>query len=715
MTISDMTFRKPTVLVVDDDEDIRDIARSTLELSGFLVEEAGDGLDALSYLKDRTPDLVVLDFMLPGMDGITVCSELRKMSGRERIPVLMITGLNDIESIERSFEAGGTDFMTKPINWTILGHRLMYMLRASETFDNLVRSEIKNRALINAIPDAMFQIDRQGKFMDFKAALDIDLLVKPEEVIGRHLSEVLREELAGKVREAMDMALETLEHQTFEYRIAVGSADRYFEARVVICGQNEVLTLMRDITDRKNAENDIRYMAYHDSLTRLPNMILFRDHLAHSLAAAAYSGKLLAVLFLDLDRFKLINDTLGHRIGDLLLQAIAERIISGMRRSDVVAHIGSDNIGDLVARMGGDEFTLLLTDIKKPEDVAKVSYRILEELSKPFLISSQELFITASIGIAIYPLDGEDMDNLIRNADTAMYHAKIRGRNNFQFFDESMNIHIKERLSIENRIKTALSDNEFVLYYQPKYEIGSGRIIGAEALLRWHPADILNIPVEQVISIAGEIGVIVPLGEWIFRSACGQAVSWEKVGLPSCISVNLSVHEFRKSEFVADVKKILGEMGLDPCCINFEITESIIMHDVEATYAILKQLKDIGIKISVDDFGTGYSSISHLRRFPLDALKIAQPLIKDLAINTDTAEIVKAIISLSHSLKLKVVAEGVETEEQLSMLSEQGCDEFQGFLYSPAIPAADVMRLMIEQNILLKKQSGTSKGKRNHG
>jgi diguanylate cyclase (GGDEF)-like protein/PAS domain S-box-containing protein len=715
MTISDVTFKKPTVLVVDDDEDIRDIARSTLELSGFSVEEAEDGIDALSFLTERKPDLVVLDFMLPGRDGISVCSELRKMSGGERIPVLMITGLNDIESIQRSFDAGGTDFMTKPINWTILGHRLMYMLRASETFDNLVRSETKNRALINAIPDAMFQIDRQGLFLDFKAALDIDLLVKPEEVIGKRVSEVLREELADKVRDAMDMALETRENQTFEYRIAVGGADRYFEARIVVCGENEVLTLMRDITERKHAENDIRYMAYHDSLTRLPNMNLFRDHLAHSLAAAAYSGKLCAVLFLDLDRFKLINDTLGHKIGDLLLQATADRIISGMRRSDIVAHIGNDYIGDLVARMGGDEFTLLLTDIKKPENVAKVSYRILEELSKPFLISSQELFITASIGIAIYPLDGEDIDILIRNADTAMYHAKIRGRNNFQFFDESMNIHIKERLSIENRIKKALNDKEFVLHYQPRYEMGSSRIVGAEALLRWYPSDILNIPVEQVISIAGEIGAIVPMGEWIFRSACAQAMSWKNAGLPSCISVNLSVHEFKKSELVATVKKIMGEIGLDPCCINLEITESVIMHDVDATNAILKQLKDIGIKISVDDFGTGYSSLSHLRRFPLDALKIAQGLIKDMIINSDTAIVVKAIISLAHSLKLKVVAEGVETEEQFRILSEQGCDEFQGFLYSPAIPAADVTRLMIEQNILSRKLSGTSEGTRNSG
>jgi EAL domain-containing protein (putative c-di-GMP-specific phosphodiesterase class I) len=261
-----------------------------------------------------------------------------------------------------------------------------------------------------------------------------------------------------------------------------------------------------------------------------------------------------------------------------------------------------------------------------------------------------------------------------------------------------MNIHIKERLTIETRIKKALNDNEFILHYQPRYEMGSCRIVGAEALLRWHPNDILTIPVEQVISIAEEIGIIVPLGEWVFCSAYNQAMSWEMAGLHTCVSVNLSVHEFKKSELVSTIKRITGEMGLDPCCLNLEITERVIMHDVEATSTILKKLKDIGINVSIDDFGTGYSSLSHLRRLPIHALKIAQVLIKDMTINSDTAEIVKAIIALANSLNVKVVAEGVETEEQFRILSKQGCDEFQGFLYSPAIPAADMTRLLIEQH-----------------
>lgn len=705
MTAGDDTSKQPTILVVDDDEAIRLISRITLEQSGFRVEEAEDGLQALSFLKEQKPDLVLLDVILPGMDGISVCSELREMPGGERVPVLMITSLDDLESIKRSYDAGATDFMTKPINWTILGHRLMYMLRASGTFNELVKSETKNRALLNTIPDAIFQINREGIFLDFKASPDLDLHVKPEEVIGKKVSDLLPEELAGRITESMGKALNTGEHQIFEYMSAREGVEHYFEGRIVVCGENEVLTLLRNITEQKLAENQIRYMAYHDSLTRLPNINLFREHLSRSLAAAAHSGKIVAVLFVDLDRFKDINDTLGHKIGDLLLQAVADRIIKGMRRSDIVAHVGKDALGDLLARMGGDEFTILLPDVGKPEDAAKVSYRILEELSKPFLISSNELLITASIGIALYPLDGEDIDVLIRNADMAMYHAKVQGRNNFQFFDESMNIHNKERLIIENRIKLALKDGEFIVHYQPRYEMSTGRIVGVEALLRWQPEDIFTLPVEQIISIAEEIGVIVPLEERVLRIACAQARNWKNLGLPSFVSVNLSVYDLKKSDLIPSLNRLLGDTVILPCCLDLEITESVIMQDVEATMTILKKLKDIGVTISVDDFGTGYSSLSYLRRFPIDSLKIAESLIRDMMVNSDNVAVVNAIIALAHTLKLRVIAEGVETEEQFHILKDLGCDEFQGFLYSRAIPAADMTRLLMDQINISAKRS----------
>ena len=664
MTGTHTTSKLPTVLVVDDDETLRMLARLTLQESGFAVEIASTGLEALTFLRERNPDIILLDVKMPGMDGIRVCSELRKLPGRELVPVLMITALDDLDAINRAYQAGATDFVTKPVNWMILGHRLIYMLRASETFSNLVKSETKNRALINAIPDAIFQIDREGILIDFKAALDIGLLVRPEQAIGRQMRDVLPKDLATDLTVSIKKALDTRGHEIFEYRTSMGESDRYFEVRIAVCGEGEVLTLMRDITERKHAEEHMRYM----------------------------------VLFVDLDRFKLINDTLGHNIGDLLLEAVANRIIKGMRRSDMVAHIRSNNLTDMVARIGGDEFTILLPNIKKPDDVARVSSRILEELSRPFLIESHELLITASIGIAFYPLDGEDIEILIRNADTAMYHAKLRGRNNFQFFAESMNDHIKERLAVKTRLRTALNDGEFVLHYQPRYNMSSGRISGVEALLRWYPEDILKIPVEQVISMAGEMGIIDQLGEWVLLTACRQAAHWNKAGLPSCISVNLSVYEFRNSELAENIMRITGECGLDPCRITIEITESVLMQDLDATAAILNSLKDIGVKVSVDDFGTGFSSLSHLKRFPIDSFKIAQVLIRDMTANCDNSEIINAIITLAHSLKLKVVAEGVETEAQLRSLREQGCDEFQGFFYSKAIPASDITKLLVEQN-----------------
>jgi diguanylate cyclase (GGDEF)-like protein/PAS domain S-box-containing protein len=709
MMANSTSTKRPVVFVVDDDKAIRVISRMALEEYGFSVESAGDGLEALSFLKKRKPDLIILDVMLSGMNGFSVCSELRKMPGGELIPVLMITGMDDLESIQQAYEAGATDFMTKPVNWMIVSRRLRYMLRASETFNHLIRSEIKNRALLNAVPDAMFQIDSTGVFLDFKAGFDPGLLVKPENVVGKNVKDVLPKELALIIIETMQKAFTTGETQLFEYHVAETQSDRYFEIRLAGCGEGECLVLMRDITKRKQAEEHIRYMAYHDPLTRLPNMILFRDHLTRSLASASHTGKLAAVLFVDLDRFKLINDTLGHNVGDLLLQAVADRIINGMRRSDMVAHFGNDYLDNMVARMGGDEFTILLPDINKPEDAAKVSYRILEELSKPFLITSQELLITASIGIAIYPADGGDIEVLIRNADTAMYHAKIRGRNNFQFFDESMNLHFAERLAAENSIKKALKDREFELHYLPRYEMNSGRILGVEALLRWNPHDIITLPVERVISIAGEIGVIAPLGEWVLQAACRQMLEWHKAGLNTCVSANLSVYEFRKSELIADVRKLLGETGIDPSCLGLEITESIIMQDVESTTAILKDLKDLGVKISIDDFGTGYSSLSFLRRFPIDSLKIAQDLIKNMTVNQDDADVVSAIIALAHSLKLRVVAEGVENEEQLRILRELGCEEFQGYIYGRAMPAEDMTRLFMSQrDLIIKGKQGKS-------
>ena len=689
--------REPSVLIVDDEESIRKVARLTLELAEFSVFEAEDGLKAVELLRELKPDLILLDVMLPGLDGIGVCRELRKMPGREGIPVLMITGLDDIESIIKAYAAGATDFITKPLNWVILGHRLLYMLRASETFSELMMSETKNRALLNALPDGMFQIDRSGILLDFKAAPDLDLIAQTGEILGKQLQDVLPEELAGRIREALEDAFNTRETQIFEYVVTRLGADHYFELRVVVCGEDAVLALIRDITERKHAEHDIRYMAYHDSLTQLPNIQSFKDHLGLALSSAEHSGKYFAVFFIDLDRFKQINDTYGHKVGDLLLKASADRIINGMRRSDIVAHVNNENVHDMVARMGGDEFTILLPNIRKPEDIAKVSQRILEELSKPFLISSHELNITGSLGIAMYPNDGADIDSLLQNADTAMYHAKVKGRNNFQFFDESMNLHIKERLSVENRIRKALEDKEFRLKYLPRYEMKSGRIVGVEALLRWNPNDIFNVPVEQVIAIAGDMGVIASLGHWILQTACSQAAEWQKDDLCPYISVNISIHEFRNNDLAAKIRKLTNDTGLKPCCLELEITESIIMQDVGTTTSILKSLKELGVRISIDDFGTGYSSLSLLRRLPIDFLKIAQVLTRNLATDSDSAAVVKAIIAIAHSLDIKAVGEGVETEEQYRFLSDHGCDEFQGFRYSQAITADEMTTLLMKQ------------------
>ncbi|HMK61758.1 MAG TPA: EAL domain-containing protein [Dissulfurispiraceae bacterium] len=686
--------KEPTVLIIDDDDAIRQVARLTLEMSEFSVLEAKDGTQAILLLKEQKPDLVLLDVRLPGLDGIAVCRELRKMPGGERIPVLMLTGYDDLDSITRAYEAGATDFVTKPVNWVILAHRLMYMVRAGDTFSELNASESKNRALLDAIPDVMLRMDRSGLISDFKNAHDLNLPFQTDRVLGNNIADILPAELTSRMHEAVEGVIKTGDIQIFEYEAAVKDAECYFEFRVVAYGDNGVLALIRDITQRKNAEYDMRYMAYHDSLTKLPNMQLFKDHLGLAVTAAANLGSYLSVLFIDLDRFKYVNDKYGHKIGDLLLQASADRIINGMRRSDIVAHINNDSVRDMVARMGGDEFTVLLPNIKKPEDVAKISKRVLEELSKPFVIFSTELNITASIGIAIYPNDGTDIDLLLQNADTAMYHAKAKGRNNFQFFDESMNLHIKERLNTEATIKKALENSNFVLNYLPRYDLRSGKILGAEALLRWTPQDLITMPVEQVIALAGEIGMSGKLGDWVLNTACAQTAQWNKEGFTSCVSVNLSIHEFKSTNLIQKIRKLTEDMGLKPGWLELEITESTIMQDIAATTVILQNLKDIGIKLSIDDFGMGYSSLSSLKRLPVDSLKIAQALTKNLPNDQDSATIIKAIIGLARAMNLKVIAEGVENKEQFEFLKENGCDEFQGFIYGPALSEQEFTNLL---------------------
>ncbi|MFZ2490652.1 MAG: EAL domain-containing protein [Thermoanaerobaculia bacterium] len=444
-----------------------------------------------------------------------------------------------------------------------------------------------------------------------------------------------------------------------------------------VMGIGMVASLLED--EREAAELaglQIEHLAYHDALTGLPNRPLFSDRLIMALAQASRTQNKLAILFLDLDRFKEINDSLGHSLGDSLLKAVAERIHCCLRE------------GDTVARFGGDEFTLLIPRLEHVEDAAKIAQKIIDTLKIPFIIHEHELFITTSIGITIFPTDGNDPEMLVRNADTAMYRAKEQGRDNYQLYAPAMNAQALERLSLENTLRKAVSQNEFVLHYQPVIELKNRRVVGVEALVRWnHPELGLLLPV-HFISVAEISGVILPLGEWVLRAACEQIRSWHRNAIT--ISVNLSARQFLQPDLIQQVRRAVEITRIDPSRLQLEVTESNAMQHAANSIHILRELKALGIRIAMDDFGTGYSSLSYLKRFPIDTLKLDASFVEDIATDPTDAAIAQAVITMAHSLGIDVVAEGVERQDQLAVLESQGCDLIQGYLFSEPVDATRI-------------------------
>ncbi len=456
-----------------------------------------------------------------------------------------------------------------------------------------------------------------------------------------------------------------------------------------------VADVLAGIIRHKQAEKQIKYLAYYDDLTGLPNRVLFKDRVEHSLKETQRYNGLVAVLFLDLDNFKKINDTLGHRMGDLMLKEVARRLKTCLRESDSIARKNETISESILARLGGDEFTVLLINIMHIEDAAKVSQRILEVISQPITLDSHEVIITASIGISTCCIEDENVDSLLKHADTAMYKAKKDGKNNYKFFNQSMNTAVMRRLDLENNLRKAYINGEFILYYQPQFDIVTGKMVGMEALIRWQHPEMGMVPPMEFIPLAEETGLILPIGEWVLNAACAQNKAWQDAGyLPIKISVNLSSRQFKNNDIIKTISKVLKDTCMDPRYLVLEITESIIMQNKEKTISMLNTLNTMGLSLAMDDFGTGYSSLSYLKRFPVDVIKIDRSFIKDVTGSKEDAAIVKAIIAMAHSLELKVIAEGVETKQQLKFLLEHGCDEIQGYLFSRPLPAEDASKLL---------------------
>ncbi|MDP3871958.1 MAG: EAL domain-containing protein [Methyloversatilis sp.] len=687
------------ILLVDDDVMVRLMATEALISAGFEVMEAAGGEQALELFDHHGFSLVLLDVNMSGMDGFEVCRRIRERAHGRRLPVIMLTGMDDTVSIDSAYSLGATDFVTKPLNWTLLVYRVRYALRAASTVMEL---EVSERRLAVAQ-----RVARLGSWIWHieedrceRSAICLDLWgdtrAAAQQVPFGLLSRVLSPD-RQHLHASMESAREGVPYQmSFRVQRADGSLATLFEQALPVRDEFgrvvRIEGVTQDVTEREQAEQRIRFLAYHDSLTGLANRQMFREMLDHALARSRRLGKRCALLYLDLDRLKRINDSFGHTLGDQILREVASRLLGSVRSADFVGREGLQP-DEVVARLGGDEFTVLLTDLAHTEDAARVTARICQELEQPIQIDHVELVVTASVGIALFPENGDDAETLLRHADMAMYAAKQRGRNTFEFFTEAMQKRAIERLSLEQDMAHALEGGQFSLHYQPQVDAVTGRIVSAEALLRWnHPRRGAVSPVE-FIPVAEETGLIVPLGEWVVQEACRQIAQWRDQGRPVVpVAVNLSAINFRSDSLLPQIVEALESNRLSSHFLHVELTESAVMQEPQSALAKLAALKALGLTLSIDDFGTGYSSLSTLKQFPIDLLKIDRSFVRDLPDDESDASIVDAILAMAHALGLRVVAEGVETEAQRQFLVQRKCGLMQGYLFSRPLPAEDFMR-----------------------
>lgn len=649
------------------------------------VKRLADGLKLISH---NDIDIILIDLNLPDSQGILTFEQL--FLEASHIPIMTLC---DDQAENLGIEAvqkGAQGYLSKGhFKSTLVPQSLRNIIQRKSIEEALYKEQARAEIALNSISDAVLCTDINGRIDYLNTAAEKITGWSREEACGRMVTEVFN--LINSVTRVQDqnpvdivlrqnkptgLNANTLLIKHDKSEVAI--EDSISPIHNLQGKQTGAVIVFHDVSKTHALAQEMTYLAQHDFLTDLPNRLLINDRISQSILMASRTNNSIAILFLDLDNFKHINDSLGHAAGDKLLQSVSNRISQCVRSSDTVS------------RQGGDEFVILLEDCNEDYEAALIADKILSDLSLPHQVGNSLLHVTTSIGISVYPADGKDAETLIKNADTAMYSAKNKGRNNYQFFRSEMNAHAYERLLIEASLRVAIEKHEFELHYQPKVSLETGLLTGAEALLRWnHPEWGVVMP-SRFISIAEDCGLIVPIGHWVLLEACRQFKAWIDDGLtPGSIAVNISAVEFNHKSFVTDVNKILSDTQLMAHCLQLEITESVLMKDAQASTDILLTLKDIGIQLAVDDFGTGYSSLSYLQQFPIDVLKIDQSFVRELSIESQSGFIVNAIISMAKSLNLKVVAEGVETDQQLDFLRNLNCEEGQGYIFSKPLNACE--------------------------
>ncbi|HGX93084.1 MAG TPA: GGDEF domain-containing response regulator [Candidatus Tenderia sp.] len=672
------------ILVVDDEPITRTLIKAHLEKAGYGVIEATDGETGLAQYDQHTPTLVLLDVMMPVMNGYDTCVELRKRISDQSLPILMLTGLNEMNAIERAFQSGATDFITKPLNWPILTQRIRYALRDRRQFLELQEKQ-------HLLSEAQ-RIAKMGYLYIDVSNWQITLSAEVAEIIGiphhneidlNQLQTLLTEPDCQRLLQNINQAIRNNGQYLLDHKLRLPNG----QEKVILQrgemrqehGRRVIYATLQDITEQAKAEERLLYHSYYDVLTNLPNRKLFESNIMEQIDKQTAC----AVMFIGIDRFKAINDSLGHRNGDKVLKEIANRITPYQQQ------------GYRVARFSGDTFAILLpntdTNQHQADDLAQ---EILSLMEVPLEAQGHELVLHGSIGIALYPQEADTLDKLLLGADIAMNLAKGNGGNQYRYFSTTMDTDAQQRLALEEDLRKALRNGEFELYYQPQYNARSRKIVGVEALIRWHHPTQGMIPPALFIPLAEETGLVTQLGEWVLYTAAQQGVHWHKAGHAIRLGVNLSAKQLALSHFQDLVQDVLRHTKISPALLELEITESMAVSDFDNTIQTLDQIRSLDVKISMDDFGTGYSSLSYLQQLPLNTLKIDRAFIKDITADGRNGEIAKAIIAMSKSLNLHIIAEGIETAGQYDYLRHHGADEIQGFYFSKPLPVSAFNKLL---------------------
>ena len=685
-----------TLLLIDDDSHHADVFLDALlnatdgPFKGEWVTTLTEGIERL---KKRDIWAVFVNLSLPDSQGLATIDKL--LLAVPSVPTLVLAATKDVAVALEALRHGAKDYLLEDHLDRDAFVRAIRNMAERQTAREMLSAE-KERAqmTLDSIGDAVLSTDMEGRITYLNVVAEKITGWTREEASGKQVDDVFVI-IDGSTREPCLNPLKTALEQnktvglTRQCILIRRDGDEFAieDSAAPIHDQHGVTTgaviVFHDVSVARAIEAEMSHLAQHDTLTKLPNRTLLQDRLSQAITAAGRNGSRMAILFLDLDGFKHINDSLGHAIGDKLLQSVAKRLLASVRTSDTVS------------RIGGDEFVILLSEVTHAGDAGVKAGKVLAALKAPLEIDQHNLRVTASIGVTTYPEDGQETAMLIKNADLAMYQAKENGRNNYQFFEKDMNVRALERQSVEENLCFALDRDELVMHYQPKINLKTGEITGVEALIRWqHPERGLIGPL-QFISVAEDCGLMLPIGNWVLRESCRQAKEWQDAGLrPIEMAVNVSSVEFRNEDFLEGVRAILEETGLSPHYLGLELTESVLMQHAKFTVPVLKKLKAMGVRLAIDDFGTGYSSLSYLRQFPIDTLKVDQSFVHGINADTDDATIINAVINMGSNLKHRVIAEGVETVEQVAFLQAHGCDEGQGYYFSRPVPAPQFAKLL---------------------